>query len=313
MKRVLAWALPVAAAAGTAPLDPGTGGDSWLFVAAGRTLLSGHWSRAFADPGVQVGPLQLALFGSVGRSHAALAAVLGGAAALLVLLAARRAGVERPGALAAVGALAVLTGLTRTGADLGHPADTLLPLLWVLAAVEARRGRTLLAGALVGLGAGLETWSVLGLAVLALAPRGRDAVRGVGAAAAAGALLFGPFALAGHFEMLRFHWTVVPSSLLSHVVAPGTAFGWPLRLAQAAVALGAGVALARAARPSKHVVWLVPALVVLVRLALDPTDNPYYFAAVEGPALVGAALLALQRLDLRTRQAAPLPLSEAPG
>ncbi|MGD0714815.1 MAG: AAA family ATPase, partial [Gaiellaceae bacterium] len=126
MKRILAWTLPVFAAAAVAPFARGNGGDAWMFVAAGRTLLSPHWSRAFADPGIQVGPLQLALFGSVGRSSAALAIVLGAAAALLVLAAARAAGVERPALLAGVGAVAVATGLTRAGFDAGHPADTLL-------------------------------------------------------------------------------------------------------------------------------------------------------------------------------------------
>jgi len=50
-------------------------GDSPLFISAGRTLLSSHWNHAFALSAVQAGPLQLALFGSVGRWHAALALV----------------------------------------------------------------------------------------------------------------------------------------------------------------------------------------------------------------------------------------------
>jgi hypothetical protein len=36
-------------------------------------------------------------------------------------------------------------------------------------------------------------------------------------------------------------------------------------------------------------VWLVPLAVVLMRLALDPLDNGYYFVGVVGPALVGLA------------------------
>ena len=303
------WAVPVAAAAAVAPIARGNGGDAGTFVAVGRTLLSSHWSRVFADPGIQVGPLQLALFGSVGRAPLALAIVLGAAAALLVLAAARAAGVERPALLAGVGAVAVATGLTRASFDAGHPADTLLPLLWVIAAADAKRGRTLRAGAIVGLGAGLETWSLLGLAVLVLAPGARDAVRGVAVAAAASALLFLPFAAAGHFEMGRYHWLVSSHSLLSLVVAPGTAVGWPLRLAQAAVAVAAGIGVARLARGSRHALWLVPGGVVLARLLLDPLDSGYYFVGVEGPALVGLALVAAYGLPFAGRRLAGEPLA----
>ena len=303
------WAVPVAAAAAVAPIARGNGGDAGTFVAVGRTLLSSHWSRAFADPGIQVGPLQLALFGSVGRSPLALAIVLGAAAALLVLAAARAAGVERPALLAGVGAVAVATGLTRAGFDAGHPADTLLPLLWILAAAEAKRGRTLRAGAIVGLGTGLETWSLLGLAVLALAPGVRHAARGAAAAAAAALVLFLPFVVAGHFEMGRYHWLVSSQSFLSLVVAPGTAVGWPLRLVQAAVAVGAGLSVARAARGSRHALWLVPGAVVVARLLLDPLDSGYYFVGVEGPALVGLALVAAYGLPFRTRRLAGEPLA----
>jgi hypothetical protein len=309
MKRILAWTVPVVAAAAVAPVARGNGGDTWSFVAAGRTLLSSHWSGTFADPGIQVGPLQLALFGSVGRSSIVLAIVLGAAAALLVLAAARAAGVERPALLAGAGAVAVATGLTRAGFDAGHPADTLLPLLWILAAAEAKRGRTLRAGAIVGLGAGLETWSLLGLAVLALAPSVRHAARGAAVAAGAAAMLFLPFVAAGHFEMGRYHWFVSSQSLLSLVVAPGTAVGWPLRLVQAAVAVGAGLAVARAARGSRHALWLVPGAVVLVRLLLDPLDSGYYFVGVEGPALVGLTLVAAYGLTLPRRRLAGQPLA----
>ena len=309
MKRIFAWTLPVAAAAAVAPIARGNGGDAPLFVAAGRTLLSPHWSTAFADPGVQVGPLQLALFGSVGRSSTALAIVLGAAAALLVLAAARVAGVERPGLLAGIGVAAVATGLTRAGFDAGHPADTLVPLLWVVAAVDARRGRTLRAGAMVGLGAGLETWSLLGLAVLALAPRGRDASRGCLVAAAFAATLYLPFVAAGHFEMGAYRWTVSSQSLVSLVVATGTPVGWALRLAQGAVALAAGLGVARATRSSRHALWLVPGVVVLARLLLDPLDSGYYFVGIEGPALVGLALVAARGLPFARGRLAGEPLA----
>jgi hypothetical protein len=306
---MLAWIVPVAAAAAVAPIARGDGGDAWLFTAAGRTLLSSHWSHAFSDPGIQVGPLQLALFGSVGRSPLALAIVLGMAAALLVLAAARAAGVEQPRLLAAVGLVAVATGFTRAGFDAGHPADSLLPLLWILAAAEARRGRVVLAGAIVGLSAGLETWGTLGVAVLALAPSVRGAARGLLVAIGAAAVLFLPFVAAGQFHMGGYRWLVSSQSLVSLVVAPGTAVGWPLRLLQGAVAVGAGVAVARAARGSRHGIWLVPGVVVLARLLIDPLDSGYYFVGIEGPALVGLALAAAVGLRLPGRPLAGEPLA----
>jgi hypothetical protein len=302
MRRILAWTAPAAAAAALAPLARGDGGDGWIFVAAGRTLLSADWSRAFARPEVQAGPLQLGLFGSVGRSPVALAVLLGIATALLAVAAARALGVERPDLLVATGLVAVASGLTITGYDSGHPADSLLPLLWILAAAEARRGRVLRAGLVVGLSAGVETWGVLGVAVLALAPDRRRALGGAVAACAVAGLLFLPFVAAGHFATASFRWSVAPHSLLALAGAEGARVGWSLRLAQGALALAVGLIVAGLARRSVHALWLVPFAVVAARLVVDPVVSDYYFAGLEGPALAGAALLASRGLPLRLRR-----------
>jgi hypothetical protein len=292
MKRSAAlWLLPALAAGLVAPPLRGDGGDTWLFVAAGKTLLSAHWQDAFADPSVQAGPLQLGLYGSVGRSPAALAAVLAVATALLVQAAARAVGIRAWRILVLLGIATLVTGLSTNAFEAGHPADTLLPLLWVIAGAEARRGRTLRAAALVAAGAGLETWGVLGLAVLALAPSVRGALRGLAAAAAALGALYLPFVLGGHFEMGRLHWVVSHRSLVALAIDPGTAVGWPLRLAQGGAALAVGLVVAWTARRSAQALWVVPAVVVGVRLLLDPLASDYYFAGLVGPALVGLALL----------------------
>lgn len=287
---VVTWLVPVAAAwlaaAGRAPL----GGDGELFVRTGQTLLSSHWSDAFVRPDIQAGPLQLAVFGSLGRSNWALSLVLATAIVLLVVGAARRVGVESPGLLGGIGVLAAAAGLTGAGYASGHPADAVLPLLWIFAAVEARRGRTLRAGLIVGLSAGLETWGTLGVAVLALAPSRRGAGAGALVAAAAALALFLPFMLGGHFEMWSFHWHVYRPSPLSMLVAQNTIYGWPLRLAQGALAVGAGVAVARLLRNSPHALWAVPLAIVAAKLLLDPDLYSYYLAAPQGPIFVGAAL-----------------------
>jgi hypothetical protein len=286
MRTRLAWLLPALAAALTAPFARGGDGDGRAFAAAGRTLLSGDWSHAFADPRIQVGPLQLALYGSVGRSTFALSIVLAVAAALLVAAATYSVGVRRPAVLGGVGMLAVLAGITRNVYEAGHPADGLVPLVWILAAVEARRGRAVRAGLLVGLTAGFETWGILGVAVLVLAPRA------LAVAAATAALLFAPFVLAGDFHSTGFQWAIEGRSLLGHLVEPGTTFGWPLRLLQGGAAVAAGGLLMWRAPRSEHVVWLVPFVAVAVRLLLDPLDNAYYFLGLATPALVALAVLA---------------------
>ena len=295
-RRLVPWLVPAAAAALLEPFVRSDGGDTWLFVRAGRTLLSPHWTHAFADSSIQAGPLQLALYGSVGRSPVVLAAVLAATAALLVATAARAAGVARPRVLALAGVAAVATGFTTHVFDAGHPADGFLPLLWIVAAAEVRRGRTVRAGLLVGLSAGFETWGILGLAVFALAPTRSAVARSAATACAVVGLLFLPFVLFGDFAMTGYRWQIASQSLLGQVFAPGTAFGWPLRLAQGAAALGAGVLVARALRTSVHAVWAAPIAVVLARLALDPIDHGYYFDGVQAAGLVALALVAARGL-----------------
>jgi hypothetical protein len=292
VRRYLPWLLPAVCAAG---LAPPAGGDFDVFSVAGKIFLSSDWSWAFADPAIQVGPLQLALFGSLGHWFGF---VVAPALALLLVSAARVLGVRDPQVLVLAGFLAVIGGLTSSGIDSGHPADALLPLLWILAAAQARRGKTLSAAVIVGLSAGVETWGILGIAVLALAPRLRSAVPAALVAAGVAAAMYLPFVLAGQFRMGSYQWYVSDNALLSYLVAAGTPVGWPLRIVQGACALGAGVALARFGRHSSHALWLVPAVVVLVRLVLDPLDSLYYFVGIEGPAIVGLTLVATRGLWL---------------
>jgi hypothetical protein len=297
-----AWIVPVAAAGSMALLRGDTGLDTNLFVSAGRTLLSTHWDHAFANSLVQAGPLQLALFGSVGRSGALLAVLLSVATVLLFLAAARAAGLRSPALLCALGLLAVAVGFTRVGYESGHPADAALPLIWTLALVDARRGRVARAGVLVGLAAGIETWGILGVAVLGVAPGWRDAGRGLLAACGVAAVLFLPFVLGGHFAMGAYEWNVNHNTFLSIFVPAGAPYPWSLRLLQGAFAVSAGVAAARLLRSSPHATWAVPLTVIAVRLLLDPVFLSYYRPAVWGPLLLGTAVLASRAAALRSRE-----------
>ena len=305
MRRVAAaWALVLAAAGVVASLDRGAdAGDLGFFVTAGRRLVSADWAQTYADPAVQAGPLQLgplgvadALAGSLGFSTLGLLALvveLGAAAALLgaAWLVLRGRGPSAAWGAVAVGAVGVLLGLPRSAFVDGHPAQLFVPLLWLVAARLALSGRVVSAGALVGLSAGLETWGLLGVVALVLAPRWRDAAVGAAVAAGAAGALYLPFALAGEFRMLEYRWTVADGTLAGLVLEPGSAFPWELRLLQGAAAVGAGIAVALLLRRTSHAVWAPLAAVVAVRLLLDPLGYSWYWLALQVVVLVGAAEL----------------------
>jgi hypothetical protein len=284
------WVPVLAPTAGLAYLDRGTdSGDLVYFVHKGEHLLSGGWADSFSDPKLQSGPLQLVIFGAV-RDLGALAFLIElGVAALLLFVLGRLGLSDR--VRVAVGLLAVAAGVTHIAFVYGHPAEAIVPLLWVLAGLWAREGRVLSAGALVGLSAGFELWGVLGVAVLLVAPRLTRALAGACVQVAVVAAMLAPFALAGTFRMFDHQWQVTSGTLVGLVVGPGAHFGWPVRLAQASLAIAVGAALALALRRSVHSLWLVPLAVALVRLLLDPVSFGWYWLEVEALVLVGAGLV----------------------
>jgi hypothetical protein len=302
------WVPVLTCTAVVAYLDRKTdAGDLVYFVHRGEHLLSGGWASTFADPMLQSGPLQLAVFGTV-RNLTALAFLIELTVAGLLLHVAGRVGAGDRIRLV-IGLLAVGAGLTHIAFVDGHPAEAIVPLLWVLAGLWAREDKTLQAGALIGLSAGLELWGVLGLPVLLLAPRRRRALAGAGVEAGVVIGMLAPFALAGNFGMFQYDWHVASGTLLSLFVAPGAHFGWPLRLLQSLLALTAGASVALALRRSIHACWLAPLAVALVRLIVDPLSFGWYWLEVEAVVLVGAALL-LTALPGRRSTAPVRPRSE---
>ena len=306
--QVLAWTTPAAAAAAVAYLqsyhfnDFNYGSDGTYFVRYGQVFLSSHWDRAFSNPDIQVGPLQLAFFGSLANEEITIAIVLGVVTALLVVAAARAAGVRNAALLCGVGLMAVVTGLTRVVDRSGHPADAMLPLIWVIAADQARRDHRWRAGLLIGLCAGVRrgessAWpcspshhvyvTPLSAPWWLRLPLSRSSSRSCSAATS---------------RCSRWCGKWIRPSLMSLLVPVGTHFGWPLRLVQAAVAVGAGIAVARALRHSPHAIWVPPLFVVAARLLLDPLLNSYYPSAAEGLILVGAAVGAARWPRLRSRR-----------
>ena len=284
------WLPLLAAAAAMASLDRGAdAGDLVYFVHRGEVLLSGQWAQTFSDPMLQSGPLQLVVFGAV-RNLGALAFVVELGVAALLLFVLGRLG-ARDGVRTMVGLAAVAAGLTHLAFADGHPAEAVVPLLWVLAGKWAREDRVGAAGVLVGVSAGLELWGILGLPLLLLAPRLRRACLGAAAGVTVLLLQLAPFALFGDFRMFQREWRITTGTVLSFVTMPGTEFGWPFRVAQAGLAVAAGIAVAVAARRSVHAVWLAPLAVVLVRIVLDPVSFGWYWLEPEALALVGAALV----------------------
>jgi hypothetical protein len=285
---LLACALAPAAAVALL-VHPSDTGDLPFFVHTARGLLSADWARVFADPNVQVGPIQLLLFAVGDRLGVLALLVQVGAAGLLWVASGRLLAGRDPRVRFGVCVVAVVLGLTYGAYQDGHPAQLVVPLLWVLAGCDAREGRVARAGLLVGLSAGFELWGMLGAAVLLLAPRAKDAAVAIATELAVTAGLFLPFVVAGEFRMFDYHWQVNGDTLLGLALSPGTDFSWPMRALQGAVAFAAGGVVVLLLRRSLHAVWAAPLVVVVVRLALDPVRYPWYWLAVQVLVLLGAA------------------------
>jgi hypothetical protein len=294
MRSLLPWALPLGAAALVAAFGTRDPADLPYFVDASRTLFSAAWANTFADPSLQVGPLLLFLLRIGdwlgGLSFLAYAIEVGLAALLVFVLGRVLDGrVHKAAAQTVVGLAAVVLGLTADAYGYGHPAQVIVPLLWVLAALDARNGGTLRAGVLLGVSAGLETWGVLGAPVLLLAPAARKAFGGVIVQAAVTAALYLPFVLAGDFRMFEHKWKVEWWAPVRIFLSPSTDFPWALRLVQGALALTVGITLALVLRRAVRAVWAVPLAIVAARLLFDPTLYSWYWLGMETLALVAAA------------------------
>jgi hypothetical protein len=294
---VLAWLAPLGAAAAVAVLATRDPADLPFFVDAARTLFSADWAETYYDPVLQAGPVFLALVGVAdGLGGDALLAygIQMGVTALVVFTVGRLLDGRpyRAVAQGIAGLGAVALGVSLDAYSYGHPAQVVVPLLWILAGLDAREGRSLRAGALVGLSAGFEAWGVLGAPILLLAPATRGVVRGLAVQALVTIGLYLPFVLAGDFRMFELRWKVEGWTLVRFLIPEGSDFPWTLRLVQGAAALAIGATLALALRRSPRALWVVPLGIVAVRVLLDPALYSWYWLGLETVALVAAAELA---------------------
>ena len=310
---LLAWFLPLCAAALVAALGTRDPADLPYFAHAARTLFSGDWADTFADPSLQVGPLQLLIVALGDRlgGMGALDYIIGlGLAALAIFTAGRllRGRRHRAAWQLVAGLAFVAFGLTAEAYSYGHPAQVAIPLLWLLAGIDARNGRTIRAGILLGLGAGFELWAPLGAPLLLLAPAGRLALRGFSVQVLITTALFAPFVLAGDFRMFDYSWRVEGWTLVRFLVPAGSEFPWGLRLLQGACALIVGAGLAFALRRTERAFWAVPLGIVAVRILLDPTLYSWYWLGLETLTLLAAVDL-LANVGLRLPFRAPAPVA----
>src|SRR6266540_901107 len=290
--RLLAWLVPLGASALVAAFGTRDPADLPYFAHAARTLFSSRWADTFADPSLQVGPLQLVLVGICDRIGGLgfLAYAIEIALAAFIVFVVGRLLRGRPHRVAfqtLAGLAAVMLGVTADAYSYGHPAQVAVPLMWVLAALDAREGRTLRSGALLGLSAGLELWGVLGA-------------------------LYLPFVLGGDFRMFDYRWKVESWTLVRLLVPAGSDFPWGLRLLQGAVALIVGCAVALVLRRTERALWAVPFGIVATRVLLDPTLYSWYWLGLETLALVAAVELATSiraRWRLQSHATAPAAAS----
>ena len=284
------WLVPATLAAALSARAATRGDEAlndlpYFAQAAGRLGLD-----VYADPSLQVGPLWLAAIRVAGPALSWLV-VAGGSALVAVTLWRLAAGAPHRTWLAAGGTTLVLVlGLPSFAFTSGHAAQLLVPLLWLNAYLDARQGRSLRAALLVGAAAGLETWGLLGVALL-LRPRPRAAAGAVGVAGA----LYLPFVLGGEFRMSEYRWTVADGTPVSHLVQGE--FPWGLRLAQGVLAVAVGALIVLATRRSVAGGVAAAGAVVAVRLLLDPERHGWYWIAPQLLAVaLGAALLARARV-----------------
>jgi len=296
-----AWSLGVAlvmlavlAGAATAGvyLNSATFSDADGFANGGRVLLSAQWQHTYADSWLQAGPFEqlICLFGRVAGVTAAgepVALNMVGAAALLVV--ARRVLGRDWKSLLYVGVGATFLGIISDLYAIGHPSELFIALTWIIAARAARRDAVLLAGVLLGLSAGLETWGLLGAPILFLIPTFRRTVLAGLLALAVAAAIYVPFAVGGDFHMFDLHWSIA-AGLPARFFGQSSPYTWHMRLAEAVIVVAFGSALALALRRrTSAVVWIVPAATSILRLFLDPVRYPYYWDTALTLILIGTA------------------------
>jgi hypothetical protein len=189
----------------------------------------------------------------------------------------------------------------------GHPAEMMVPLLWIVAAGLAKDQRFATAGIVIGISAGFESWGILGAVLIFVAVKPR-VVRAAISCILTIAVVYGPFAATGVFRLFGFHWHVSSGSAWGLLFPHLTSFPWSLRVVQALVATIAGFVVARLTRSTWYAIWLAPLAIVGARLLLDPLLFGYYWIAAATVALSALAALVSVRQWIPAGVAAALAI-----
>jgi hypothetical protein len=274
-------------------LNSPTFSDAFSFAQAGSVMLSSNWQHTYHDSWLQAGPFEMIVcllarvLGITLRGQAVAINVIGAAALLTVGTVVVRRNWK---ALAIMTFAALGIGIISDMWEWGHPSELFIALVWLIAARAARRDQMLVAGLLVGLSAGFETWGLLGAPVLFLLPRFRRTFTAGVVALLATSAVYAPFALGGDFHMFDLRWAIV-GGVPGYIFGSGNTFSWPMRLAEAVIVVGFGSALALRLRRYGASAWIVPALTSMCRLALDPVRYGYYWDTSLVLLLIGVAPL----------------------
>jgi hypothetical protein len=174
-----------------------------------------------------------------------------------------------------------------------HPTHAVVPLLWLVCVREAQGGRAGRAGLALGLALALDSWAVFGVcALLVLLPDVRPLLRGIATTLAVTALAWGPFLLLGATSA-RMTWTAQPGSLPDLLGVAEVGAGY--RGLQALLVVVVGSALVLRLRRNPDLAWLLPAVLVAVRIVTDGIYLDYYSFPVRVGLLVGVAVLMARR------------------
>jgi hypothetical protein len=282
---VITVVLAVVTAGGFAAVVPG--GDAELFRDTGAAMIGPRFFDAFSVPGLQIGPVYLAVLGALtklldlaGSPMVTRVVLCAGQAALilwcalrLVSRSARRAGVPDLGARWAVGLLLAVGGFVAEATGNGHPEEMLVGLLLAHAALWAADGHGALAGLVVGLAGGLKQWAAFGGSVLLLDRRWRGVAAGIGVVLVVATVSYAPFFLFGTVHTYDFRWGFDQRSVLGRLGAQWGLSDWALRVIQGAAA---GLAAALVAGRRRHTALTAVVVAIAVRLLLDPLRLTYY-------------------------------------
>jgi hypothetical protein len=279
------------------------------FAFHGSQIVHGNFADVYADPWNQSGPLQLLLcyvmFAAMPNALGAVGVHMVGNIAVILLLRGGSRGLRLLDELPPIPTVELGLGITAVVwlAPVrmwhAHPAELVIPVLWLAAGAAAYRGSWLAAGGLFGLAAGWEPWAMLAVPMLLILRDPRKVLRSAAVCLALIVCSYLPFAASGSFHLFDHVWPVVQGTPLNHLFPKLTEVTWQVRVLQAAASTGACTLVVLLLRRTIAVVSLAPLAAVLVRFVFDPYIIDYYWVAVTVLTFAGICVLSKRSTQLQ--------------